>query len=704
MKHLLLIDANSLIHRAYHAFPRDLQNVKGELTGATFGFTKSLLKAIKDLKPTHLAAAFDLGEPTFRHLKYDGYKAHREKMPDDLFQQLARIKEILNSLNIPVFEKSSYEADDLVGTLASKAEKIKDVKITIITGDYDALQLVKDSIVEVWTPSRGAIEAKIYNKQAVVDKYGFPPNLVIDFKALRGDPSDAIPGVSGIGDKTAIKLIQNYGDLDRIYKKLESEKKLDSFSEKIQQKLITEKDQAYLSRELATIDINVPIEFDLDACQIDNYEVEKVAKIFNELGFDSLYSDLPKSKNVTSPSSLFADTTGLDISELDLNLEPILRKMEEKGVKINKDYLKGLEVSLEEERQKIKKKVYDFAGQEFNLDSPSQLSFILYDKLAIPKDNLRKGQAGHYPTDAASLKKLIHVTPLSALILNYRELSKLLTTYVRPLPKLVDKNSRIHTHYAPDTLSGRISSKEPNLQNIPVKNEIGREIRKAFLAEKGFLLISADYSQIELRVGAHLSDDQDLIETFKAGKDIHEATAQKLSIDRRMAKVINFSILYGKGAYGLAEDLAVDQKKAQEFIDLFFESYPKLKNYLELVIEKTRKDGYITTLFGKKRYFPNIHSPNFFLRSSAEREAVNHPIQGTAAEILKMAMVEMGQKKIDDKLILTVHDELVFEVPESEVVAIGKMIKDIMENVTKLKVPLIVNLKVGKNWQEMKEV
>ena len=706
MNHLVLIDANSLFHRAYHSMPKDMQNSQGEITGAVFGFTKALLQAIKDLEPTHMAAAFDMAAPTFRHKKYEAYKAGREGMDETLYLQIPRIKDILRTLNIPFFEKESFEADDLVGTLAYQASQIPSLKTTIVTGDLDALQLVNDEKVYVWTPSRGDYRASIYDENAVKNRYGFGPEHIIDYKALRGDPSDNIPGVSGIGEKTASVLIQKIGNVEKIYTTLRSTADVkEIMTDRIKEKLLNDEKMAFLSKELATIDQHAPITLCIDQCLINDYDREAVEKLFTTLDFKTLIKDLPATSRLSSSNdSLFNDETieSTESSKLDQKLSPILRKIENKGIKLDGKYLQNLETKYQEEIVELSGKIFNFAGEEFNIDSPSQLSHILYEKLGLSTAALKKGKAGHFPTDANTLGKFVKVSPVAILLLQYRELSKLLNTYIKPLPKLADKLGRVHTSYAPDTASGRISSRDPNLQNIPTRTDLGREIRKAFVADSNKILLSADYSQIELRVVAHLSSDQYMIESFNNHEDIHDATSKRMNVDRRTAKVINFSLLYGKQAFGLAEDLKISRHEAQEFIDLYFNSYPQVKEYISQVIEKTRNDGFIETMFGKKRTFPDILSENQFKRAAAEREAVNHPIQGTAAEILKLAMIELDKNNLSNEIVLTVHDELVFEIENHKIVQTEAKIKNIMENVLKLKVPLEVETITGKNWGELK--
>lgn len=706
MQHLLLIDANSLIHRAYHAMPKDMQNSQGEITGAVFGFTKAILQSIKDLKPTHIAAAFDLAAPTFRHQKYEAYKAGREGMDKNLSIQIPRIKNILTVLNIPCFEKEGFEADDLVGTLASQASKHPDMKTTIVTGDLDALQLIKDEKVAVWTPTRGDYKSVIYNEEAVKNRYGFGPEYITDYKALRGDPSDNIPGVSGIGEKTAALLIQKIGSVEKIYQQLKNDEiPQDVISGRLKEKLKADKKMAFLSKELATIDRYSPIKLTIDECRVNDYDREQVESLFTLLEFKSLIKELPPTIRLSKTSSSLFNSENEKKSQsekIDRDLGPILRKMENKGIKIDCHYLRQLETKYQREIVELTTKIYNFSGTEFNLDSPSQLSHVLYEKLSIPTQNLKIGKAGHFPTDAATLEKFIKISPVAILLLKYRQLSKLLNTYIKPLPLIVDKIGRIHTSYAPDTTSGRISSREPNLQNIPVRTDCGREIRKAFIAEPKHILLSADYSQIELRIVAHLADDKNMIESFINQEDIHLATSKRMKVDRRIAKIINFSLLYGKQAYGLAEDLKISRHEAQEFIDLYFNSFPKIKGYITKTIEETRTNGFAKTLFGKKRTFPDILSENQFRRAAAEREAVNHPIQGTAAEILKLAMIDVDKHHLSDYMVLSVHDELVFEIEESKVDVFKTQIKEIMEGVIKLKVPLEVDINIGQNWGQLK--
>lgn len=710
-KTLLLIDGNALLYRAFYAFPKELSTPTGEIVGAVYGFSRILLSTLKTLDPDAIAVCFDLKGPTFRHIQYPEYKGTRQKMPDELAGQIKRTHEIVEHFEFPIYTAETFEADDVIGTLAKQAaESDPAQKVIILTGDQDILQLVNKQ-VSVYMPAMGFNKkAVLYTPELVQEKYGFLPDKIIEYKALRGDPSDNIPGVTGVGEVTAKKLIEQFGTIDEIYKNLDSAE----LKPALLTKLKTSKDQAFLSRELATIVCTAPVTYEDGHCKLELKDPQKLILLFQELGFKSLMRDLPVSHRILSEATdiFTADptTNPEDLSEsekTDQKLLPILREMETRGVKLDCAYLKTLEQEFSLELEIMKKELFDLAGEEFNPDSPSQVAHTFYETLGIPTTYVRKGKTG-FTTDAATLTDLSKSFPIAGLLLRYRELTKLLNTYVKPLQLLVDENSRIHTSYAPDTTSGRISSRDPNLQNIPVRTEQGRRIRTAFVAEKEHILVAADYSQIELRIAAHLSGDKTMATAFKNGDDFHSETATRMGVDRRMAKIINFSILYGKGAYGFSQDMGISVPEAKQYIDQYFLAFPKLRLYLDSILESARKNGFTETLYGRKRYFPDITASNYQRRSAAEREALNMPIQGTAADVLKLAMVALEpilkEKAPQAHMILTVHDELVLEVPENQKEAVAKILANTMKSIVTLDVPLEVTVKSGPNWSEMSEL
>jgi DNA polymerase I-like protein with 3'-5' exonuclease and polymerase domains/5'-3' exonuclease len=711
MKHtLLLVDGNALFYRAYHAFPKELTTPTGQPSGAAFGFTRILMAAVRNLKPTHMAVCFDVGKSTFRTEMFEGYKATRAAMPEDLISQVPMIWELVDRLEAPRYGIEGYEADDLIGTLATHVStQYKDMEVIILTGDQDLLQLVSDR-VSVYMPAMGFSKATMYTPEKVEEKYSFTPPQMIDYKALRGDTSDNIPGVPGIGEVTAKQLIAQFSSLDGLYQALDAGK-TDGVKPAVLKKLQENEASARMSYTLATIRTDAPLEFDPEACLLRIEHPEKLVSLFNDYGFKSLITELPKShKLVSEAASVFGgpdEVTPVEETEssrLDKKLMPILRDMEAYGVMVDCEYLKALEGEFKEEIGKLVTELHDLAGQPFNPDSPSQVGVILYDVLKIPTTYIRKGKSG-FTTDAATLQGLAAEYPIASLLLKYREITKLQSTYIIPLQELVDKKNRIHTSYAPDTATGRISSRDPNLQNIPTKTEQGRRIRQAFIAPKGKLLLAADYSQIELRVAAHVSQDPVMLEAFASGKDFHTETATRMNVDRRIAKIINFSILYGKGAYSFSQDLGITMAEAKAYIDQYFETYAGLKRYIDELLAKAREDGFVTTMLGRKRMLPDLTSSNFQRRSAAEREAVNLPIQGAAAEILKQAMVNlagaMEKEKCSAHMILTVHDELVLEIEKDELPGMAKLLREQMEHSVKLSVPLEVQVKSGTDWAHL---
>ena len=703
MNTLLLIDGNGVFYRAYHAFPKEMTSPDGQPSGAVYGFARILLNSLKVLKPDCTAVCFDMKGSTFRQAMFADYKATRAKMPEDLAAKTGRMREVVERLELPVYRTEGFEADDVIGTLSLQAMADPDVKVIILTGDQDLLQLV-DERISVYMPASPPKLPTLYTPDKVQEKYGFQPLQMIEYKALRGDPSDNIPGVPGVGEVTAKKLLEEFVTIDRLYSALQDE--TPAIKPAVRQKLIEHEASARMSHSLATIIRNAPVVLDLEKCAIGLSHPEELVAYFTELGFKSLLKELPVSQNlIANAVDIFATTESAPdtrSTQIDRNLEPVLRAMEERGVKIDQPYLFDLESEFADELTARRDRIYMVAGEEFTINSPAQVGHILYEVLAIPTKGIRKGKTG-FTTDAGALQELATEYPIAALLLQYREIDKLQSTYVIPLQALADSHDRIHTTYAPDTSTGRLSSRNPNLQNIPVKTEQGRRLRQAFITQPDWTLIAADYSQMELRVAAHLSGDTAMQEVFRSGGDFHEQTAQRMGVDRRTAKMLNFSILYGKGAFGFAGDLGISVAEAKAFIDQYFRTYASLRKYLDKVLEDARQTGYAETLYGRRRAFPNLTAPNFQLRSAAEREALNMPIQGTQADILKDAMCTLHERlaNMQTKLILTVHDELVIEAPNSERDAAVELLRTTMIEAAQLDVPVQVSVKCGQNWASL---
>jgi len=713
---LVLIDGNALIHRAFHALSRtNLTSPNGEPIGAVYGFAVMLLSIFSKLKPDYIAVAFDTGKPTFRHKEYADYKATRIKAPQELYDQIPRIQELVETFNIPVFTKDGFEADDIIGTLSHQVPEIIDTYIA--TGDMDALQLINNHTF-VYAPRKGFSDIIIYDTDKVISTKGLHPDQFIDFKGLRGDPSDNIPGVPGIGEIGAKKLLQQYQNIENIYNHL------DDLPERIKNLLIQHKGMALQSKRLATILTTVPIQLDLKKSQAIEFNPAQVKDFLYKLGFSSLINKIPNGTLDEPQTSLFQETKNASplpskpkgkltyTDKLDKDLDPILRQMEKTGILLDTTLINNLNKQVSKKLDILTKDIYKQASEEFNINSPIQLANILYNQLMLPTDNIKKTKAS-YSTAVGELEKLIDFHPIVKYILEYRQLEKLRNTYLNTLPKLVDKNNRIHTTYAQDTSTGRLSSSNPNLQNIPIRSDVGAEIRKSFIAPSGFKLLTADYSQIELRIVASLAKDQFMINTFKNNEDIHTRVAAEINkIDlsqvtkqqRRNAKTVNFGIIYGVSPYGLAANTGMDVKSAKKYIDKYFELYPSIRKYMREVIAFAQKNGYVETLFGRKRLLPEIESKIPAVAQAAQRAAINMPIQGTAADILKAAMIEINKKlsiiSKETKLLLQVHDELVFEIPDKDIEKVAKFVKTVMENIYKLEVPIIVDIESGNNWGE----
>ncbi|MFH1956096.1 MAG: DNA polymerase, partial [Patescibacteria group bacterium] len=628
-KTLVLIDSHAVLHRAFHALP-NFTSSKGEPTGALYGFSAFLIKIIKELNPDYIAACFDLPEPTFRHVAYEKYKAKRPKMDDTLALQINRSRDILNAFNIPIYDAKGFEADDVLGTITSQIYKIQNTKykiqVIIASGDLDTLQLVKDNDVVVYTLSKGIKETVIYNEDAVKKRFGFGPELIPDFKALKGDPSDNIVGVPGIGDKSASELIQKFGTIENLYKKLKKDRNFlieKGIKERVVKLLEDNEEEARFSKALAEIRKDAPIHFSLEKSEWQNgLNHEKVKNIFKEFGFRSLIERLPYLAK-DPPSQLFERLKDQVPEKLfygtELPLAKILKEMQETGILLDVDYLKKLSNEYHNKLNSLEKEIWSLAGEEFNINSPQQLSRILFEKIGLEAKKIKKTSTGVLSTNISELLKLKEQNPIIEKIISFREFAKLVNTYIDTLPKLVDKNNRLHTTFdQAGTTTGRISSKDPNLQNIPKRTELGRNIRRAFIAPPGFKLLAFDYSQIELRITAILSKDQKLLKAFKKGLDIHDAVAsevfnvavEKVTPEmRRRAKIINFGIIYGMGVNALKSNLECSREEAQMFYDEYFNDFHGVADFIEKIKKETYQKGYTETIFGRKRFFPEIKSP-----------------------------------------------------------------------------------------------
>ena len=775
MKKLLLIDAYAMIFRAYYAFIRaPRMNSKGENTSAVFGFCVTLDDLIRKINPTHLGVAFDPAGGTFRHEAYDQYKAQRPETPEDIRKAVPVIKDILQAMNIPVLEVPGFEADDVIGTLSMQGEQAG-FEVYMATPDKDYGQLVSDHVFMYRPRHTGGFE--LMGPKEVCDKYGLQnKDQVIDLLGLMGDASDNIPGCKGVGEKTAVALLQQFGSIDNMLAHT------DEIKGALRQKVESQVEEIKFSRFLATIRTDVPITLDEALLAKKEPNTEALATIYRDLEFNTLLRKLPENKagspvnppiladkpapKKSKPSDpaqldLFADpeepiansqepTATFDTfenrlcqyllnpevafnpykepdwaalkadadlwnlyNEVELPLVPVLREMEAAGVRFDVDKLKQAEASLTAELNELEQRIYTLAGETFNINSPRQVGEILFDKLKLDS-KAKKSKSGQYSTSEEILLGLKDRHAIVGLILDYRALSKLITTYIAALPSFIAEDGKIHTTYNQTvTATGRLSSSNPNLQNLPIRSERGRFIREAVIPDNGCLFLSADYSQIELRLMAHFSRDEHMLAAFRSGQDIHAATAArifKMPIEqitkdqRRQAKTANFGIIYGISAFGLAQQLDCSRTEAKQLIDDYFAAFPRVIQYIESQKELARQKGYAETLFGRKRYLPDINSHNATVRSFAERNAVNAPIQGTAADIIKMAMVSIHQRLKEENLkaqmIMQVHDELNFNVPKNEVERVREIVVSEMQNAVHLSIPLIAECGVGENWLE----
>ncbi len=780
-KRLVLLDAHAILHRAYHALP-EFSSSKGEPTGALYGLATMLMKIINELKPDYIAACYDLPGGTFRHEAYKDYKAGRKKTDDALVQQLKRSRAVFTAFNIESYEAPGFEADDLLGTIVEQV-KGTGIDTIIASGDMDTLQLVDNEKVRVYTLKKGIQDTILYDEKAVIERFGFPPKLLPDYKGLRGDPSDNIIGIQGIGEKTATDLIKNFGSIEAIYKKLKKDEKalgLKGIKPRVVELLKEGEEEAEFSKTLALIRRDAPIRYKIpNHVWSEELNPDKVLELFDELEFRSLrlraeslfkkngvgqknllestVAEIPKddelavvqialsvlNSNLTEASLeeilRFAKTKSFDeasekifalvkrekldqvFEKLEKPLIPIVKKMEERGIKIDVSYLRKLSDEYHAELSKIEKKIFKLAGSEFNVNSSQQLSVVLFETLKLSLKNHKKTGTGVKSTRESELEKMKDLHPIIKEILSYRELQKLLSTYIDTIPKMVGEDGRLHARFLQmGTTTGRMSSQTPNLQNIPIKSPAGRKIRHAFVADRGYLLAAFDYSQIELRVAAFLSGDEKLLKIFREGSDVHaEVAAYVFGVEpkevtpdmRRQAKVINFGILYGMGVNALKDNLGSDRATAQKFYNQYFDTFTTLARYLDRVKSETARRGYTETYFGRRRYFEGIRSKVPYIKAAAERMAINAPIQGTEADIIKLAMIAIDSflkekhQEGDAYLLLQVHDELIYEVKEDKAKDISREIKRIMEEVLppeKIEgIKLSTNMSLGENWGEM---
>jgi DNA polymerase-1 len=809
-KKLILLDAHAILHRAYHALP-DFVSSKGEPTGGLYGLSTMLIKIIADLKPDYIVACYDLPGPTYRHEVYKEYKAGRKKADGELVSQMKRSRDVFAAFNIPIYDKPGFEADDMLGTIVEESKNPKkiggNVDIIIASGDMDTMQLISGKKVQVYTLKKGINDTILYDEDAVRARFSFGPELLPDYKGLRGDPSDNIIGIAGIGEKTGTILISTFGTVEDIYAALEKDKKKGyaafkkaGITDRIIKLLEDGKEEAEFSKMLATIRRDAPIDFKLPEKEFrESLDMPKLTALFHELDFRTLAPRLSQAlegklggkaakeakeakdavaekakenidplelkktlialwlvkSDMTNPTLedlyVFAGVENFEAAkkivfekmterkqqkvyeDIELPLLPVIDRMEKHGVKIDVDYLKKLGKEYHASAHDLEKKIWAIAGGEFNINSPKQLGEILFDKLGLKIKNAKKTAGGTRSTKESELLKLAETEETEAaetksgkpsiakLILEYRELQKLLGTYIDTIPEQVDKNGRLHTTLVQTgAATGRMSSTDPNLQNIPIKTELGKRIRTAFTAEKGFVLASFDYSQIELRVAAFLSGDKKLIEIFKNGGDIHKAAASAVfgvpedKVDyemRRRAKVINFGVMYGMGVNALRGNLGTDRAEAQKFYNDYFLTFSGLASYIDRIKMEAARDGYTETFFGRRRYFEGIRSKVPFIRAMAERMAVNAPIQGTEADIVKLAMIKIDdyiQKEglsDDVRMLLQVHDELLFEIREGVEEKVAPKIKSLMESVLDPSktsgVKCVAEFSSGKNWGDI---
>ena len=770
MKKLLLIDAYAMIFRAYYAFIRaPRMNSKGENTSAIFGFAVTLDDLIRKINPTHVGVAFDPAGGTFRHEAFEQYKAQRPETPEDIRKAVPVIKQLLEAMNIPVLEVPGFEADDVIGTLAHQAEDAG-FEVYMATPDKDYGQLVSNHVFMYRPRHTGGFE--LMGPQEVCAKYGLQrKEQVIDLLGLMGDASDNIPGCKGVGEKTAVALLQQFGSIDNMLANT------DQIKGALRQKVESQTEEIKFSRFLATIRTDVPITLDESLLTKKEPNIEALTVLYRELEFNTLLRKISPSAPTapaapTTPSrsakAVPADPSQLDLfasfeapaaepapaaydtienrlcqyllnpevafnpykepdwdalkadtdlwnlyNEVELPLVEVLREMEKAGVRVDAEKLKQAEQVLTVELNQLEQRIYDLAGEKININSPRQVGELLFDKLKLDT-TAKKSKTGQYSTSEEVLVALKDRHAIVGLILDFRAAQKLINTYISALPGYIAEDGKIHTTYNQTvTATGRLSSSNPNLQNLPIRSERGRFIREAVIPDEGCRFLSADYSQIELRLMAHFSQDAHMLAAFRNGQDIHAATAARIyglpieqitKDQRRKAKTANFGIIYGISAFGLAQQLDCSRAEAKQLIDDYFAAFPSVIRYIESQKELARQRGYAETLFGRKRYLPDINSQNATVRSFAERNAVNAPIQGTAADIIKMAMVSIHRRLkaegLQAQMIMQVHDELNFNVPVAEVDRVREIVVGEMQNAVHLSIPLIAECGVGENWLE----
>lgn len=784
-KTIVLLDAHAILHRAYHALP-DFASQSGEPTGALYGTVTMLLKIIEEFSPDAIVACYDLPEPTYRHDAYAAYKGARRKTDSELVAQIDRSRDIFAAFGIPIYEKAGFEADDVLGTIAHQMRSHQDHTIIIASGDMDTMQCVDNDRVQVYTLKKGIKDTILYNEAAVRERFGFGPELIPDYKGLRGDASDNIPGIAGIGEKTATTLITAFGSLEEIYRVLHQDEEkfvAAGIKPRIVKLLREGEEEAMFSKMLATIRTDTPVTYEpppqtwQEALDLDQVDTIFSALSFRNLG-ERVRQVLPSSEPATSPEEvdeqptvpieeiektalalwllesditnptyedimsygrargLVADFSTIQTAiydavdvhglrqiyeTIELPLRQVIAAMEDAGILLDRKHFRTLSESMHLELDRVAGAIHEMAGTEFNINSPKQLAEVLYDNLELKPKNAKKTAGGQRTTRESELEKMQDEHPIIENILHYREIQKLVSTYVDPLPKLADKTDRVHPHFLQTgTTTGRMACKDPNLQNIPTRSDAGHNIRKGFIAPKGYHLVAIDYSQIELRIAAILSGDRKLIDIFKRGEDVHTGVAVRVfgvSAEdvtkemRRQAKVINFGILYGMGVNALRANLGGEttRQAAQEFLNAYFHTFTELAEYLERVKEQTRQDGYTTTLFGRRRYFPGITSRAPHLRAHAERMAINAPVQGTAADVIRIAMNRVHEyctANYDTKtvrMLLQVHDELVFEVADDAVAEAVPQLVRLMESILDDQaetygVPIEVAAATGTNW------
>jgi DNA polymerase-1 len=788
VKTLVLLDSHAIIHRAYHALP-EFSSSTGEPTGALYGLSTMLMKIIADLKPDYIVACYDLPGKTFRHVAYDGYKAGRAKTDDALIAQLKKSRAIFEAFNVPIYDSPGFEADDVIGTIVEKLKKDRNIQIVIASGDMDTMQLIDGKKVQVYTLKKGINDTILYDENAVVSRFGFEPKLLPDYKGLRGDPSDNIIGIKGIGEKTATDLIKNFGTIEEIYKNIKKDENAfvrAGVKSRMIELIKNNEEEAMFSKTLAQIRLDAPVHFSIPTKTFwETADLKKIEKMFTEFEFRSLFSRLKTffstnggTINPTTTETLdekLADVDPLKLQEASIalwlinsdianpnledvllfgksedfneackniftqlkekNLEkvyeeiekpimPVVLAMQEHGIMIDKKYFEKLSKEYHTELDKLTQKIYKMAGTEFNINSPKQLGEVLFEKMGMKTKSKRK-ESGYFSTKVSVLEELEEGNPIIKEIMAYRELQKLLSTYIDVIPQMAGADNRLHAKFLQNgSTTGRFSSTDPNLQNLPIKTELGRRIRDAFVAEKGHKLVAFDYSQIELRVAALLSKDKRMTQIFRDQEDIHTGVAsfvfgvplEKVDSEmRRKAKVINFGIIYGMGVSALQKNLGGTRPEAQTFYDNYFEQFWGVRDYLEEVKAFAVKNTYTETLFGRRRYFPNINSRIPFLKNMAERTATNAPIQGTAADIIKLAIryafEDLKKEGLLDKahLVLQIHDELVYEIKESVLEKASEVIKNAMEGVLQrsyihhqTEIPLSVHYGFGDNLGEVK--